>query len=64
MADIVFTRCTTTTGGIDQTVVADFRAVVVDAEDRVIAVVEGPGEAVVRGVFGIVTAQHHFMLHG
>ncbi|MNF82253.1 hypothetical protein D3C84_645550 [compost metagenome] len=64
MADVVLARRTATTGSIDQTVVADFRPIVVDTENRVGAVIEGSGELVVRRVLGVVTADHDFVLHG
>ncbi|MNF55878.1 hypothetical protein D3C84_373530 [compost metagenome] len=64
MPNVVFARRCPAAGGIEYPVVADFRAVVVDAEDGVGAVVEGSGELVVRCVLGVVTADHDFVLHG
>jgi hypothetical protein len=48
LADVVFARCTTTTSGIEQTVITDVRAVVVNAENRVGAVIEGSCELAPR----------------
>ena len=36
----------------------------IDVEDSVGTVIEGPSEFVIRGVLGVVAAHHDFLLHG